>query len=80
MNQEEQHRGRVGEGLRPSTSDVPPDRTAPPSTSACSRPPPAPPPQPSLHLPPRLALEGAMAFSQAFLRSFYVADDIWRFA
>ncbi len=28
------------------------------------------------NLPPRLALEEYMAF----LRSFYVADDIWRFA
>ena len=32
---------------------------------------------PSLHLLPRLALEGG---HMAFPRSFYVADDIWRFA
>merc|ERR1712091_460566 len=48
--------------------DVPPDRTAPPSTSTRPRPPPAPPPPPPLHLLPRLALEGGHGLPAQLLR------------
>ena len=51
-----------------SSPDVPHDRTAPPLTSTCFRPPPAPPPPPPLHLPPRLALEGGHGLPVQLLR------------
>merc|ERR1712091_426012 len=59
---------RGGASRASPSTDVPPDRTAPPSTSTRPRPPPAPPPPPPLHLLPRLALEGVHGLPAQLLR------------
>ena len=59
---------RGGASRASPSTDVPPDRTAPPSTSTRPRPPPAPPPPPPLHLLPRLALEGGHGLPAQLLR------------
>ena len=59
---------RGGASRASPSTDVPPHRTAPPSTSTRPRPPPAPPPPPPLHLLPRLALEGGHGLPAQLLR------------